>query len=271
MVLFLLSDDLDGVGDVVGGLGGVGLDERIHVAFHLLGEGRGFGTEFLTLRVALAPKDGEWMFVLVEIREVEGLGDGEVECADIRDGELAAVGTETACLSFGLGFDLVNAGFCVLECLTQCVELLESGIIIGLHSSIFFRAGNTIALKLMLLLGTITGGKYTAKRDNEKKEQVNDKMIKKGTSQKSKCLKRNKSTCGLVEKGTSLAIEDGEELRAGEGAGVSAGGTEALEDAGTAAVLGRGDVLEVVGREVEDVAVEMVDLRLRQRGRIGCR
>jgi hypothetical protein len=29
---------------------------------------------------------------------------------------------------------LVNAGFCVLECLTQCVELLQSGIIIGLHN-----------------------------------------------------------------------------------------------------------------------------------------
>ena len=83
-------------------------------------------------------------------------------------------------------------------------------------------------------------------------------MIKKGTSQKSKCLKRNKSTCGLVEKGTSLAIEDGEELGAGEGAGVSAGGTEALEDAGTAAVLGRGDPLEVGGMIVEDVAIEMV-------------
>ena len=85
-------------------------------------------------------------------------------------------------------------------------------------------------------------------------------MIKKGTSQKSKCLKRNKSTCGLVEKGTSLAIEDGEELRAGEGAGVSAGGTEGTEDAGGAAVLGRGDLAEVIKRPVEDVAVDVVDL-----------
>ena len=83
-------------------------------------------------------------------------------------------------------------------------------------------------------------------------------MIKKGTSQKSKILKRNKLTCGLVEKGTSLAIEDGEELRAGEGAGVSAGGAEVAEDAGTAEVLGRGDPLEVGGMIVEDVAIEMV-------------
>ena len=52
---FLLPDDLDGVGGVIGGLGGVGLDEGIHVAFHLLSEGGGFGTEFLTLWVALAP------------------------------------------------------------------------------------------------------------------------------------------------------------------------------------------------------------------------
>ena len=129
-----LADDLDGVGDVVGGLGGVGLDEGIHVAFHLLSKSRGFGTEFLALRVTLAPEDSEWVLVLVEIREVEGLGDGQIEGADIRDGELAAVGTEAACLGFGLGFDLVNACFCVLECLTQCVELLESGIIIGLHN-----------------------------------------------------------------------------------------------------------------------------------------
>ena len=84
-------------------------------------------------------------------------------------------------------------------------------------------------------------------------------MIKKGTSQKSKCLKRNKSTCGLVEKGTSLAIEDGEELGAGEGAGVSAGGTEALEDAGTAAVFLRGDPLEVGHAVVGSDAVEVVN------------
>ena len=129
-----LADDLDGVGGVIGGLGGVGLDEGIHVAFHLLGEGGSFGTEFLTLRVALAPEDGKGMLVLVEVREVEGLGDGEVERAYLRDGELAAVGTEATCLGFGLGFDLVNAGFCVLECLTQCVELLESRIIVGLHN-----------------------------------------------------------------------------------------------------------------------------------------
>ena len=76
-------------------MGGVGLDEGIHVAFHLLGEGGSFGTEFLALRVALAPKDGEWVLVLVEIREVEGLRNSEIECADIGDGELATVGTET--------------------------------------------------------------------------------------------------------------------------------------------------------------------------------
>lgn len=132
-----LADDLDGVGCVVGVLGGVSLDEGIHVAFHLLCEGGGIGTEFLASRVALAPEDGKGMLVLMEIREVEGLGDGQIERADLGDGELAAVGTEATCLGLGLGFDLVNAGFCVLECLTQCVELLKSGIIIGLHSSNF--------------------------------------------------------------------------------------------------------------------------------------
>ena len=74
------------------------------------------------------------MLVLAEVREVEGLGDGQIERADLGNGELTTVGTDAACLGFGLGFDLVNAGLCVLECLTKCVELLESGIIIGLHN-----------------------------------------------------------------------------------------------------------------------------------------
>lgn len=65
----------------------------------------------------------------------------------------------------------------------------------------------------------------------------------------------------VVLGGTELvAGEDVEQLVAGHLPGVASDGAEHAQQSGTLVVLSRGDVLEVVGRPVEDVAVEVINL-----------
>ena len=56
--------------------------------------------------------------------------------------------------------------------------------------------------------------------------------------------------------------EEGEEVGTGEGAWIDTGSAETPEDSCTAAVLCRSNILEVIGRAVMDVTVEVVNLHV---------
>ena len=127
---------LDGEFDFVGLPVRVGGDEGVGDAFHLTCEGGGILACLVLCGFLLPPALCVFVLVTVMVGHVNDLGTLELECKTIGS-ELAAVGSQRKGFLGGLVGDGGDAGFCRFDGLTEGVELLESGIIIGLHSSNF--------------------------------------------------------------------------------------------------------------------------------------
>ena len=127
---------LDGEFDFVGLPVRVGGDEGVGDAFHLTCEGGGILACLVLCGFLLTPALCVFVLVPVMVGHVDDFGSLELEGKAIGR-ELTTVGSQRKGFLGGLVGDGSDAGFRRFDGLTKGVELLKSGIIIGLHNYSF--------------------------------------------------------------------------------------------------------------------------------------